>query len=56
MIGFSQIKRGCWAYEYAPDYRLLGVEVEGEDITFDFTHDDNGQREMKIHNDKLVEA
>ena len=43
-------------YEYAPDYRLLKMEVEGEDHVFEFSHDDNGQRETKFFNGQMVEA
>jgi RHS repeat-associated protein len=43
-------------YEYAPDYRLLEVKKPDDNIVFEFTHDDNGQREMKYRNGEMVEA
>jgi RHS repeat-associated protein len=43
-------------YEYAPDYRLLKVEKPDDKVVFEFTHDDNGQRETKYRNGEMVEA
>jgi len=43
-------------YEYAPDYRLLKMEMEGENHVFEFSHNNNGQREAKFFNDQMVEA
>jgi RHS repeat-associated protein len=43
-------------YEYAPDYRLLKVEKPDNKVVFEFTHDDNGQREMKYRNGEMIEA
>ncbi len=43
-------------YEYAPDYRLLKVISEADNVTYEFAHDDNGQRATKLRNGKPVEA
>ncbi|QGY39637.1 RHS repeat-associated core domain-containing protein [Pseudodesulfovibrio cashew] len=43
-------------YRYAPDYRLLRAEQEDAGIVFEFTHDENGRREVKYRNGELVEA
>nr|WP_287411482.1 hypothetical protein [Pseudodesulfovibrio sp.] len=43
-------------YKYAPDYRLLRMEVEGQDRVYSFRHDENGQRTAKYLNKQLVEA
>jgi RHS repeat-associated protein len=43
-------------YQYAPDYRLLRAEQEDAGIVFEFSHDENGQREVKYRNGEMVEA
>lgn len=43
-------------YKYAPDYRLLEVEKPDDKAVFEFTHDEEGQREAKFRNGKMVEA
>ncbi|MBI9078587.1 MAG: RHS repeat-associated core domain-containing protein [Pseudodesulfovibrio sp.] len=43
-------------YEYAPDYRLLKVDKPDDKVVFEFTHDENGQRECKYRNGEMVEA
>jgi RHS repeat-associated protein len=43
-------------YEYAPDYRLLKMEVEDENRVFTFRHDEEGQRAAKYLNGRLAEA
>jgi len=43
-------------YKYAPDYRLLKAEVESENLVFEFSHDEKGQREAKYRNGEMVEA
>jgi len=35
-------------YEYAPDYRLLKMEVEGENHVFEFSHNNNGSARGKV--------
>ncbi|WFS63389.1 RHS repeat-associated core domain-containing protein [Pseudodesulfovibrio thermohalotolerans] len=46
----------CHLYEYAPDYRLLKMEVEDKDRVYTFDHDDDGQRVAKQYNGRIVEA
>ncbi|WP_272699843.1 RHS repeat domain-containing protein [Desulfovibrio sp. Fe33] len=55
--------RSIWAkgatyllYEYAPDYRLLRMEIEDQNRVYTFDHDENGQRIAKYCNGQLVEA
>ncbi|WFS63399.1 RHS repeat-associated core domain-containing protein [Pseudodesulfovibrio thermohalotolerans] len=55
--------RSIWAkggtyhlYEYAPDYRLLKMEVEDKDRVYTFDHDEDGQRVAKQYNGQLIEA
>jgi RHS repeat-associated protein len=43
-------------YQYAPDYCLLRAEQEDAGIVFEFSHDKNGQREVKYRNGEMVEA
>jgi len=43
-------------YEYAPDYRLLKMEVENQNRVFTFRHDEEGRRAAKYFNGQLVEA
>jgi len=43
-------------YEYSPEYRLLKVEEEDKNRVFEYSHDDNGQREVKYLNGQMVEA
>ena len=43
-------------YEYAPDHRLLRAEKKAENATFEYTHDEDGQRECKRRNGRVVEA
>ncbi|AMK09820.1 RHS repeat domain-containing protein [Pseudodesulfovibrio indicus] len=43
-------------YEYAPDYRLLKMEVEDHSRVYTFRHDDQGRRAAKYLNGQLVEA
>jgi len=43
-------------YDYAPDYRLLKTTQEASGATFEFTHDENGQRAEKYRNGEMVEA
>lgn len=43
-------------YEYAPDYRLLKMEVENQNRVYTYSHDENGQRSAKYLNGQLVEA
>ena len=43
-------------YEYAPDYRLLKMEVENQNRVYTFRHDEQGRRAAKYFNGQLVEA
>ncbi|TDT92002.1 RHS repeat domain-containing protein [Pseudodesulfovibrio indicus] len=43
-------------YEYAPDYRLLKMEVENQNRVYAFRHDEQGRRAAKYFNGQLVEA
>ena len=43
-------------YEYAPDYRLLKMEVENQNRVYTFRHDEEGRRAAKYFNGQLVEA
>jgi RHS repeat-associated protein len=43
-------------YEYAPDYRLLKMEVEDQNRVYTFHHDEDGQRAAKYLNGQLAEA
>jgi len=43
-------------YKYAPDYRLLKVEIPDDKVIFEFAHDEDGQREYKYRNGEVVEA
>ena len=43
-------------YEYAPDYRLLKMEVENKNRVYTFRHDEHGRRATKYLNGQLVEA
>ena len=43
-------------YEYATDYRLLKATKEDEGIAYQFTHDENGQRQAKYHNGAFIEG
>ncbi|WP_327083021.1 RHS repeat domain-containing protein, partial [Paucidesulfovibrio gracilis] len=43
-------------YEYAPDYRLLKMEVENQNSVYTFRHDEEGRRAAKYCNGQLVEA
>ncbi|MBC17216.1 MAG: hypothetical protein CL942_09220 [Desulfovibrio sp.] len=43
-------------YEYATDYRLIKATKEDEGIAFEFTHDENGQRQAKYHNGAFIEG
>lgn len=55
--------RSLWAnggtyhrYKYAPDYRLLSMEVEHQNLVYSYQHDDGGKRVAKYCNGQLVEA
>jgi len=57
--GFRRLwsHRGVYTiYEYAPDYRLLSVEVEDNDTRYTFEHNENGQRVVKLLNGQPVEG
>ena len=64
--GFTHDKNGfrsIWSnggtyhlYQYAPDYRLLKMEVENQDRVYTFRHDEEGRRAAKYFNGQLVEA
>jgi len=43
-------------YEYAPDYRLLKMEVENQNRVYTFRHDEEGRRAAKYLNGQIVEA
>lgn len=43
-------------YKYAPDYRLLEVHHEDDDVRFTFEHDEEGRRMVKYRNGELAEA
>ncbi|CCH48500.1 RHS repeat domain-containing protein [Pseudodesulfovibrio piezophilus] len=43
-------------YEYKSDYRLLKAEKRETWEIFEFSHDDNGQRQVKTCNGEVVEA
>lgn len=43
-------------YEYAPDYRLLKMEVENQNRVYTYRHGEDGQRTAKYFNGELVEA
>jgi RHS repeat-associated protein len=43
-------------YEYAPDYRLLKMEVENQGRVYSYRHDEDGRRAAKYLNGQLVEA
>ena len=64
--GFTHDKNGfrsIWSnggtyhlYEYAPDYRLLKMEVENQNRVYTYRHDEQGRRAAKYFNGQLVEA
>lgn len=43
-------------YDYEPDYRLLKVEKQATDEIFEFSHNDNGQRQVKKRNGEVAET
>lgn len=43
-------------YEYAPDFRLMKTEKRDTGENFEFSHDEDGQREVKYRNGEMVEA